>query len=322
MYPLRFKSTYREYIWGGRRFETVLGRELGHGETYAESWEVVDHGEDQSVVAFGDLEGKTLNQLVVEHGSDLFGQHHPQPKFPLLFKFLDANRNLSVQVHPTDDQGSKLDPPDLGKTEAWVIMDAQPGAAIYAGLKQGFDREALTREVARGTSELCLNQIQPQPGDCVFVPAGLVHAIGAGLLVAEIQQSSNTTFRLYDWNRVGPDGKSRELHIDESLETINYEFGPAKVQEPEPTDDPVVERMVACDKFVLDRWTIDSPRGTNADQRFHVLSVLSGAVDIEGDPSGIPVTKGQTVLVPAAVGSVNVVPRTGSVLLDMYLPSS
>lgn len=320
MYPLRFKPTYREYIWGGRRFESVLGRDLGGGDAYAESWEVVDHGADQSVVAYGDLAGRTLSELVTEQGAALLGQHDPQPNFPLLFKFLDAHRNLSVQVHPTDEQALQLDPPDLGKTEAWVIMDAQPGATIYAGLKRGFDRDSFAREVARGTSELCLNQIRPQVGDCIFVPAGLVHAIGAGLLVAEIQQSSNTTFRLYDWNRVGPDGQPRDLHIEEALDTINYEFGPAVIQEPVATEDPEIVRLVQCDKFVLDRWAIDQPKRTGGEQRFHVLSVLSGAVDVAGDPSGLPVSQGQTVLVPAAAGPVAVAPRTASVVLDMYLP--
>lgn len=320
VYPLRFKPKYREYIWGGRRFESVLDRELGDGDTYAESWELVDHGEDQSVVANGDFTGLTLRELVTRHGAALFGQHHPQPNFPLLFKFVDAHRNLSVQVHPNDEQAGQLDPPDLGKTEAWVIMDARPGATIYAGLKRGFDRDSFAREVARGTCELCLNQIHPQPGDCIFVPAGLVHAIGAGLLIAEIQQSSNTTFRLFDWNRVRPDGQPRDLHIEQALDTINYGLGPTKVQQPVATDDPAVWRLVRCDKFVLDKWTIDQPKCTSADQRFHVLSVLSGAVDVAGDPSGLPVSRGQTVLVPASSIPVTVAPRTASVVLDMYLP--
>ena len=138
--------------------------------------------------------------------------------------------------------------------------------------------------------------------------------------MAEIQQSSNTTFRLYDWNRVGADGKSRELHIEQSLETINYDHGPAKVQEPTTTDDPEIGRLVACDKFVLDRWSMTQEKSTRADDRFHVLSVLSGAVDVEGDVSGQPVKQGQTILVPASTGSVKVVPRTNSVVLDMYLP--
>src|SRR5690606_25050283 len=128
--------------------------------------------------------------------------HAPQPRFPLLFKLLDAQKTLSVQVHPDDRRAALLNPPDYGKTEAWVVLDAEPGSLIYAGLKRGFDRHALAREIARGTVELCLHRFEPQPGDCVFIPAGVVHALGTGLLIAEIQQSSDTTYRLFDWNRV------------------------------------------------------------------------------------------------------------------------
>ena len=153
-----------------------------------------------------------------------------------MFKFLDAQKTLSVQVHPNDDQAARLDPPDLGKTEAWVVLAAEPGSRIYAGLKRGFDRHALEREVHRGTCELCLHSFEPQPGDCVFIPAGTVHALGAGLVVAEIQQASDTTFRLFDWNRVDRDGKPRPLHIRESLDTINYLRGQVQPQTPAATE--------------------------------------------------------------------------------------
>ena len=214
LYPLRFEPIFRRYLWGGRRLGTVLGKPIGEGSDYAESWEVVDHGADQSRVAFGPLAGTTLGELVREHGHELLGRHHPQPQFPLLIKLLDAQQKLSVQVHPNDEQAARLDTPDYGKTEAWVVLAAEPGSRIYAGLKRGFDRPALERELNRGTCELCLHHFEPRVGDCVFLPAGTVHALGGGLLIAEVQQSSDTTYRLFDWNRVGPDGRPRALHIE------------------------------------------------------------------------------------------------------------
>ena len=318
-YPLRFEPSFRQYIWGGRRLASVLNKPIGDGDDFAESWEVVDHGEDQSVVSAGPLAGKTLSELVRSNGEELFGQHHPQSQFPLLFKFLDANRNLSVQVHPDDAAGAKLDPPDLGKTEAWVIVDAEPGSVIYAGLKRGFDRAALEREVRRGTTELCLHKIEPQIGDCIFIPAGTVHAIGAGLVVAEIQQASDTTFRLFDWNRVGADGKSRPLHIEESLDVIDYESGPVSPQIPQKIGSDV-ERLVECDKFTLDRWQLDSERSLGGDERFHIVAVLEGSVTLSDDPTDEPLVKGQTALLPSAAGTVQLKPFGQAKLLDMYLP--
>ena len=179
----------------------MLGKVLGEGEDYAESWELVDHGADQSVVVGGALAGMTLGQLVAEHGEELLGRHAGLGQFPLLLKFLDCNRTLSVQVHPNDVQGALLDPPDLGKTEAWVVLAADAGSKIYAGLKAGVTREDLRAALEAGTCEACLHQFEPQVGDCVFIRAGTVHALGAGLVIAEIQQASDTTFRLFDWNR-------------------------------------------------------------------------------------------------------------------------
>ncbi len=161
--------------------------------------------------------GMALGTLVRELGADLLGRHHPQDHFPLLFKFLDVRENLSVQVHPNDEQAARLDPPDRGKSEAWFVLSAEPGSRVYAGLRDGVDRTALEPAVAHGQAESCLHSFEPAPGDCVLVPAGTVHALGAGLLVAEIQQSSDTTFRLFDWNRVGPDGLPRPLHVEQAV---------------------------------------------------------------------------------------------------------
>jgi len=320
LYPLRFEPILKRYLWGGRRLHTELAKPLGEGDDYAESWEVCDRGADRSLVAAGPLAGRTLGELVAERGAELLGRHAPQPRFPLLFKFLDAQKTLSVQVHPDDHRAARLSTPDLGKTEAWVILAAEPGSLIYAGLKRGFDRPALERELACGVCELCLHCFEPRPGDCVFLPAGVVHAIGAGLLVAEIQQASDTTYRLFDWNRVGADGKPRDLHLDEALEAIDYEYGPAGPQWPEPTERPFVSRLVSCDKFVLDRWQLDQPQTAGGDERCHLIAVLSGAALVDGDPEGKPLPAGATVLLPAALGAVKLTPSANAVLLDAYLP--
>ncbi len=320
LYPLRFEPIFRRYLWGGRRLGTELGKPIGEGDDYAESWEVVDRGDDQSRVIAGPLQGVTLGELVHSRGKELFGRHDPQPRFPLLFKLLDAHQVLSVQVHPNDLQAARLAAPDLGKTEAWVVLAAEPGSVIYAGIKRGFDRPAFERELLRGTCHLCLHHFEPRAGDVVILPAGTVHALGAGLLIAEIQQSSDTTDRLFDWNRVDAGGRPRPLHIAEALTVIDWDRGPVQPQIPAATDQPHVERLVACDKFLLDRWRIDSPALLGGDDRFHLLSVIEGELDVAGDPLARPLHKGESMLLPAALGSVNISPRQTAVFVDAYLP--
>jgi mannose-6-phosphate isomerase len=297
---------------------SVLQKPIGEGHDYAESWELVDHGADQSVVSDGPLQGSTLHELLVTHRQELLGRHSATftgACFPLLFKFLDANQKLSVQVHPDDAAAAKLTPPDLGKTEAWIILHAEPGSCVYAGLKRGFDRPALAREVSRGTTELCLNKFEPRAGDCIFVPAGVVHALGQGLLVAEIQQASDTTYRLFDWNRVGTDGQPRTLHIEQALDAIDYDFGPVKA-----TEQPHVERLVACDKFVLDRWRIDRPQALELNDRFHIAAVTQGEVTLAWEKETRILKTGQVTLLPASVANVEFQTTSPAELLVMYLP--
>ena len=319
-HPLRFQPIFRQYLWGGRRLATHLGKDIGKGSDYAESWEIVDHGPDQSVVLAGPHAGRTLHELVSSHSQKLFGCHAPQAQFPLLFKFLDCQRDLSLQVHPNDEQAKRQTPPDLGKTEAWMILEAEPGSIVYAGLKPEFDRAAVEQAITSGTLANGLNQLAARPGDCLFIPAGVVHALGKGLLVAEIQQASDTTFRLFDWNRVGPDGKARPLHIEQGLAVTDFDAGPVLPQVPRTTDQPHVERLVSCDKFVMDRWRVDRPQSLADDDRFHIIAVLGGTVELQNDPLGQPLTMGQTALVPAECHTRQISPVPGSVLLDIYLP--
>jgi mannose-6-phosphate isomerase len=337
LYPLKFHPVFKRYLWGGRRLGTVLGKPIGPGEDYAESWEVVDHPQGQSVVSNGPLAGTPLQRLVTRRGRELLGRHAPLPRFPLIFKYLDCQRDLSVQVHPDDAAAAQLDPPDFGKTEAWVVLDAQPGSRVFAGLKSVIDRETLAREVAKGRTELCLHSFEARAGQCIFIPAGTVHALGAGLLVAEIQQASDTTWRLFDWDRVGPDGLPRNLHIDESLAAIDYSARQVYPQTPQRTEQPHVERLVACDQFVLDRRTVAKELPLGGDDRFHILSVIEGeallGVQRAGEAASevtdsttndevslITLLRGQTVLVPACLPPMLVGARESAVVLDMYLP--
>lgn len=315
---LRFRPVLKQYLWGGRRLGELLGKPLGPGDDYAESWEVVDHADGQSVVESGPLAGKTLGELARTHGAQLYGRHAPQPRFPLLLKFLDANRTLSVQVHPNDAQGSKLDPPDLGKTEAWVVLDALPGAKIYAGLRQGVGPAELRAAIKEGACDACLYVIEPRLGDCVFIPAGTVHALGEGLVIAEIQQASNTTFRLFDWNRVDQHGVARPLHIEQSLAVTDYERGPVAPQIPQPLPGGG-ERLVSCDKFVLDRHPIDGAwRLAEGDHRFHILALVGGAVEVESGAQNFSLPRGGTLLAPASRERVEL--RGSGMVLDMFLP--
>ena len=317
---LRFEPILREALWGGRRL-AELGKALGGGENYSESWEIVDHGADQSVVVDGPLAGATLHDLVIRHGVSLLGRHQGRKQFPLLVKFLDCQRTLSVQVHPNDAQAARLNPPDSGKTEAWVIVATEPGSQIYAGLKPGVDRSELERAVAKGECEKCLHAFEPKAGDCVFIEAGTVHALGAGLLVAEIQQASDTTFRLFDWNRIDRDGRPRPLHIQESLDTIDYRRGPVDRIVPCPGERPHVERLVACDKFILERWQIETPQPLDLEDRFHIVAVVEGDVSVRAGVEQSRLRRGDTLLIPACTREVQFMPQGRAVLLDTYLPA-
>jgi mannose-6-phosphate isomerase len=294
-----------------------LDKPLGPEESWAESWEIADLDADQSIVEFGPLAGTTLGQLVQSHGKELLLRHWPQKCFPLLIKYLDAAETLSVQVHPNDRLAAMLDPPRQGKTEAWVVVEAEPPGLIYAGLKPDVDRRQLTEAIAKGKCAECLHSFPAKPGDCVLLPAGTVHALGAGLLVAEIQQPSDVTYRLFDWNRVGPDGRPRELHIKAGLEAVDFSRGPVEPVRPSLKQ----TAQLTCDKFVLCHQESDRPLGVGGDERFHVIMVLSGAIEVPGDPSGVPLPRGGTLLLPACLGQTMLTPLKETTLLDVCLPS-
>jgi mannose-6-phosphate isomerase len=344
MQPLRFEPLLKDYLWGGRRLGTLLGKSIGDRDSVAESWELVDRPNDQSVVADGPWRGETLHGLLQSHGREVLGRHasailasgasssfHPatgssaapiaqRDRFPLLLKFLDAHRVLSVQVHPDDAYGSTMSPPDLGKTEAWYVVHAAEGAKIYAGLKEGVDRDALARAIADGTTPSVLHVIEAKTGDCLFIPSGTVHALGEGLVICEIQQNSDTTFRLFDWNRLDASGKPRALHVDASLAVTDYARGPLRPQVAQPTDDPGRRRLVECEKFVVDRLAYPGGTvGVGGDDRFHLLATVAGQAGLQSDAGQWGMPLGQSILVPAST-TATLMLTPGSVVLDMYLP--
>lgn len=329
MYPLRFRPLFQRYIWGGNRLATSLGKSIGD-ETAAESWEIVDHRDGQSRVAYGPLADKSLHELVVEYDSDLLGEQAWQRvndvslpdnlklRFPLLFKFLDAADHLSVQVHPDDALGKLIDPPDLGKTEAWYVLDAEPGAKIYAGLQQDVTRAQFHQAVETANVEPLLYSFEAQAGDCVFIPAGTMHAIGKGLLIAEIQQASNTTYRVFDWNRTDDQGKGRPLHIAEALEATHFDRGPVT---PVVADlNTPIQSLVRCQHFKMDRMKVDAPMSMATEGGFVMIACIEGAVSLKGDPADSPLQKGQTALIPACMDGLELSPENGSATLLKITP--
>lgn len=327
MPPLRFRPLLKRIRWGGRRLGDVLHKPIGSEHDFAESWEICDHGDDQSVVSGGPFDGLTLRQLMAMHRVKLCGSERRIHQFPLLVKFLDASDRLSVQVHPNDVQARFFNPRESGKTEAWVILDAKPGSRVFAGLKRGVDQLRLEQHLKNGTVEECLHSYSVRPGDCVFIPAGTVHAIGEGILLAEVQQSSDLTFRLHDWGRVGTDGKPRELHLEESLVCIDFNRGPVDpvipraIVEPTSTSASLTEELVACEFFTLHRHTLRGQSSICVEDRFHVLLVLSGRGRLDCDGVELSLQTGTTLLLPASCGTSRITSFGELILMDAFMPA-
>jgi mannose-6-phosphate isomerase len=313
----------RRLIWGGRRLGTVLHKPIGEGSDYAESWEVSDYQDKVSIVADGGLAGRTLRELVWSRPEALLGSKLlPMDEFPLLVKFIDAHDVLSVQVHPDDETGRRL-ADDHGKTETWVILQADPGSVIYSGLKQGVGRDQFVAAIESGAVEDLLHRIEPARGDCVLIEAGTVHGIGAGVLLAEIQQMSDATFRVYDWGRLGPDGIPRPLHISQALESINFERGPVDPIKPEL--EPLAgggtrERLSRSPFFALERLRIKLPATVGQPDRFTILTGLEGSCDVLNGGAPIRLDAGTTLLLPAALGACEILPRGEALVLTCVVP--
>lgn len=288
--PLRFHPFLRPMVWGGRDLSS-LGKILPTAEAYGESWEVSDHPSHASVVAEGPFAGNSLRYLMEHHAKELLGaaaQKHV--RFPWLIKFLDAQDWLSVQVHPDEEAVKTLWPGEGPKTEAWYILDAKPESKIYAGLLPGVGPKEFRAALENGTVADCLPFFTPKPGDCLFLPAGTVHAVGGGVLIAEIQQTSDATFRLFDWNRKDAKGQSRKLHIEEGMQAIHWEQGIVK---PIRANGP--GRLVFCRYFELDYVTAkDFPKHPGRLQSFMALSGEGRWMN------GSEVKAGQVWVLPAA----------------------
>ena len=290
---LQFQPLYQERVWGGHRLHSTFGRELPEESPIGESWEIVDRPEAQSLVAAGPFKGTSLRELIERRAGELMGPAwQASARFPLLVKWLDCSDRLSLQVHPPASVAASLG--GESKTENWYVAHSVPGASLFVGLKRGVTRADFARAVAAGTAEGCVNKMAVASGDSVLVRSGQVHAIDAGNLILEIQQNSDTTYRIYDWGRVGLDGKPRQLHVEESLRSILWDEGPPDLVRAAPTSGTIA----SCDEFSIRRVVLgqgESLKFAAGDQP-RIVSVVTGAVATGAAGRSLP--RGENVLVP------------------------
>jgi mannose-6-phosphate isomerase len=310
---LQFQPLYQERVWGGRRLHSLLGRELPPGPPIGESWEIVDRPEAQSRVKGGPFAGTSLRELIERHSDKLMGPGwSPSAHFPLLVKWLDCSDRLSLQVHPPAAVAPSLH--GEPKTENWYVAHSAPGASLFVGLKKGMTRAKFAKALAKGTAEECVNKVSVASGDSILVRSGQVHAIDAGNLILEIQQNSDTTYRLYDWGRVGLDGKPRTLHVDESMSSILWDEGPPDLVRAAPTSGTIA----SCDEFSIRRVVLgkgDVLRFGGEEQP-RILSVAAGGVARVGPAEGTkPLSQGDNALLPWAADLEFVAPEPSIVLV-------
>lgn len=310
--PLVFEPLFQERAWGGRRLENAFGKKLPPGKQIGESWEIVDRPEAQSVVRQGPWRGKTLHELWCGQRSEIFGADVPDaPRFPILAKLLDAREKLSLQVHPGAEIAAALG--GEPKTEMWYFAAVDAGAELFAGLRRSVERGRLEQAVRDGQAAALVHRITPQAGDAFFVPSGRLHAIGAGNLLIEIQQNSDTTFRLFDWNRGAGEGGQRRLQIKEALQSINFDdFEPELIR-------AEGERLVQCPYFEVEKWDLDRPRRASERRAFALFVCLSGAVQMNGFGGAA----GDFFLVPASAAASELQPAAPATsVLRITLPAA
>jgi mannose-6-phosphate isomerase len=305
LYPLTFQPIFKERVWGGREIERLYGKQLPPAAPVGESWEISDRPGDSSVIANGPLAGKSLRWLMENHAGELLGDAKPATgnRFPLLCKILDAREKLSLQVHPPANQAAE--PGGDPKTEMWFIADAAPGAELYVGLKRGVTRAIFEKKIRDGSVADCFHRLPVKAGDAMFLPSGRVHAIGAGLVIFEIQQNSDTTYRVFVWNRVGLDGKPRALHVAESLASIDFnDFEPGLV-EAEFVNGPNFKRrhLVQDPLFNVHEMMVETSESILLKECLRILTVVKGlAVVIDGNgKTSLPLKAGQFCLMPACL---------------------
>lgn len=306
--PIIFKPYLKSVIWGGKKICEYKGIS-DEGDKIGESWEISAVPGHVSVVAEGPYKGKNLDELIEEFGEDLLGKDVVEKygkKFPLLIKFIDAADNLSVQVHPDDSLAGQRHN-SLGKTEMWYIISSDPGAKIYAGLKESLNPDEYVKRVERGTFADALAVHDSHPGDVFFLPAGRVHAIGAGNLLAEIQENSDITYRIYDYDRRDAQGNARELHTELAKDAIDYNiFKNYKEETPADTDKNV--KLAQCEHFITKRLIIDGETEIALSQKsFHVLICIDGSANLQYPEGDMELKAGETVLLPAAMNEISIV---------------
>ena len=326
LYPLRFEPIYQYRLWGGRRLSNLLSTPLPGDEPIGEAWVLSDRDDHQSQVANGPLKGQTIGELMEEFRGQLMGKLAPRfRRFPLLLKFLDAREMLSVQVHPSDAHPDLIPAGESGKTEAWVVIEAGNGSRIYAGLKPSTTAGDLRQSIATGTIADHLVGIVPKPGDSVFIPAGTVHTLGGDVVVFEIQQNSDVTFRLYDWGHVdAKTGQPRPLQVDQALASIDFADSIGGLVTPlVVTTTPVErERLFDCEHFLLWRLRGESPFNVGTAEMPRVLVCIEGSGWLEGSGYAYGVDKGEVWLLPAVAGACEFHPNNAVNLLEIALPES
>jgi mannose-6-phosphate isomerase len=268
--PLTFEPIFMERIWGGRRLESEFGKKLPPQKAIGESWEIVDRPEAQSVVHDGPLRGKTLHQLWTENRDEIFGHVPDATRFPLLVKILDAHDKLSLQVHPPDEAASRLG--GEPKTEFWYVAAAAPDADLYLGFRESISRDQFEKAIRNGTAADRVHRIRVKAGDGAFLPSGRFHSLGAGTLLIEIQQNSDTTYRVFDWNRVDKKGKARQLHVEQALQCIDFnDVTPSLIE-------PRGEILLRNELFEIQRWNLEAPREISPRGQFAIVCCLSGSL--------------------------------------------
>jgi mannose-6-phosphate isomerase len=319
--PLTFDPIFKPAIWGGTRLRPFLGAPASDEPT-GEAWMLSDVDGSASRVAYGPLAGRTLRELLAADAKSILGDAKlANGRFPLLMKFLDAKRELSVQVHPTDEQAHARRPGQLGKTEAWVVLDANPDTSLlYAGFRPGVTAEGFRSAMAHGIAPDTLHRFPPLPGDCLFLEAGTVHAIGRDLMLFEVQQTSDITYRLYDWDRVdAKTGQPRELHIDDGLACSNFALGPCNPVT--PTRDGDRDRLIECRYFTLHHRHETKRFPVGAPGRCRVIVVLEAdeRTELEWDDDATSLRAGEVVLLPASVGECTIHPAGPVRVLEIGL---
>jgi mannose-6-phosphate isomerase len=302
-YPFRLKPVLKEIIWGGKRFASEYGKSDNPDQKIAESWELTVHKNGVNIIENGEYAGKSLEELF-KLDKSIVSSDYESDKFPLLIKFIDAEQDLSVQVHPDDDYAGKYEN-EFGKTEMWYIINAKPGAKLVYGLNDIYSREDLQNLIDNGKFEDCLNYIEVKPGDVYFIPAGLVHAIGEGILIAEIQQNSDTTYRFYDYNRLGVNGKPRELHIKQALDVcIKTKTEYKYIREPYYEIykiDSQYELLKSCEYFTVHKIKLFESLELIPNNSFNSILCIDGEGEILYNETLYSIKKGGSYFLPAGI---------------------